>query len=199
MVSSYYNESVQRGAEFQQQNKSWDGKDTLSYHRQIRDVVQRYNCKTVLDYGCGKGHQWTDIVPHRGLDGMPTEPMLLADYLKVDSVVQYDPCVTEFSSEPPNQKYDLVICNQVLTYIPDDDLEWVKQRLMNLAGTACFIGMHVRQPKAKKQIYNKQYFSVDRSQDWYREFFRNWQGSDLHWWFRDKPYNPTWMNNDTTR
>ena len=37
MVSSYYTESVQRGAEFQQQNKSWDGKDTFSYHRQIRD------------------------------------------------------------------------------------------------------------------------------------------------------------------
>ena len=44
MVSSYYTESVQRGAEFQQQNKSWDGKDTFSYHRQIRDVAQHYNC-----------------------------------------------------------------------------------------------------------------------------------------------------------
>lgn len=199
MVSSYYNESVQRGAEFQQQNKSWDGKDTFSYHRQIRDVAQHYNCKTVLDYGCGKGHQWTDLVPHRGLDGMPTETMLLADYLKVDTVYKYDPCVTEFSADPTDQKYDLVICTQVLPSIPDDDLEWVKQRLMNLAGRACFIGMHAQPPKAKKQIYNKQYFSVDRSQDWYREFFSNWQGSDLHWWFRDRPYFQDWMSNEPNR
>jgi hypothetical protein len=87
----------------------------------------------------------------------------------------------------------------VLTYIPDDDLVWVKQRLMNLTGVACFIGMHVKSPKAKKQIYNKQYFSAERSQDWYREFFSDWQGSQLHWWFRDRPYNPDWMNNDTNR
>ena len=118
MVSSYYTESVQRGAEFQQQNKSWDGKDTFSYHRQIRDVAQHYNCKTVLDYGCGKGQQWAETTAF----WPDTTPMKFINYLNVDSVVQYDPCVTEFSSEPPDQKYNLVICNQVLPYIPDDDL-----------------------------------------------------------------------------
>ena len=44
MVSAYYEQSVKLGAVFQQQNKSWDGKDTFSYHRQIRDVAQHYNC-----------------------------------------------------------------------------------------------------------------------------------------------------------
>lgn len=192
MVSSYYMESVQLGADFQKQNKSWDGKDTFSYHRQIRDVAHVYNCKTVLDYGCGKGHQWEEIVPFWP---NPT-PMKFTDYLEIDSVVKYDPCVAEFATEPSNQKYDLVICNQVLTYIPDADLEWVKQRLMSFTGTACFIGMHIKPPKAKKQIYNKEYFSIDRTPSWYRAFFSNWTGSKLHWWFRDQPYNSDWMNND---
>jgi hypothetical protein len=194
-VSTYYQESVALGAQFQQQNKSWDGKDTFSYHRQIRDVAYHYNCKTVLDYGCGKGHQWTETTTF-----WPDATLVkFVDYLNVNSVFQYDPCVTKFATEPPDQKYDLVICTQVLPSIPDDDLEWVKQRLMNLAGRACFIGMHARPPKAKKQIYNKQYFSVDRSQDWYKEFFSNWQGSNLHWWFRDRPYFQDWMSNEPNR
>lgn len=123
--------------------------------------------------------------------------MSFADYLKIDTVFKYDLCVNEFSADPPVQKYDLVICNQVLTYIPDADLEWVKQRLMSLTGVACFIGMHIKAPKAKKQIYNKDYFSIDRSPEWYREFFSDWQGSKLYWWFRDQPYSHDWINNDT--
>jgi len=60
----------------------------------------------------------------------------------------------------------------------------------------CFIGMHTQPPKAKKQIYNKEHFSAERSQKWYKEFFSDWQGSQLHWWFRDQPYNTDWINND---
>ena len=51
MVSSYYTESVQRGAVFQQQNKSWDGKDTFSYHRQIRDVAKASNGQKLQHFG----------------------------------------------------------------------------------------------------------------------------------------------------
>ena len=186
VVSSYYQESVALGTQFQQQNKSWDGKDTFSYHRQIRDVAHHYNCKTVLDYGCGKGHQWAETAAF----WPNTTVMKFVDYLNVNSVFQYDPCVAEFAIEPPDQQYDLVICNQVLPYIPDADLFWVKQQLMKLTGVVCFIGMHPQPPKAKKQIYNKEHFSAERSQQWYKEFFSDWQSSQLHWWFRDQPYNP---------
>lgn len=190
MVSSYYNESVERGAEFQQQNKSWDGKDTFSYHRQIKDVVQRYNCKTVLDYGCGKGHQWSDTVPF----WPNTMPETFANYLGVTEVTKYDPCVAEFSTEPEIKKYDLVICTQVLPSIPDPDIEWVRDRLMLLTGKACFIGMHSKTPKAKKLIYDKNYFQQLRTEDWYREQFNSWNGSALHWWFRSQPYFQDWIN-----
>jgi len=193
MVSSYYAESVQLGREFQQQNKSWDGKDTFSYHRQIRDVSQLYNCKTLLDYGCGKGHQWTASTAF----WPDTTVMKFKDYLNITSVTKYDPCVTEFAVDPLEQKYDLVICNQVLTYIPDEDLEWIKQRLMAFTGVACFIGMHIKPPKAKKQIYNKEHFSATRTVQWYKDFFSDWKGSNLHWWFRDQPYYPEWITNDT--
>ena len=44
--SDYYKTSVELGKKFQLANKSWDGRDTFKYRRQIRDLVQHYNCKT---------------------------------------------------------------------------------------------------------------------------------------------------------
>lgn len=145
-ISSYYQESVELGKQFQKLNKSWDGKDTFSYHRQIRDVVKFYDCKTVLDYGCGKGNQWIETVPF----WPEVEPKSFKQYLGIDSVYQYDPCVEQFEQAPPNVKFDLVICNQVLPYIPDQDLVWLKQTLMQHTGKVCFIGMHSQPPQSQE-------------------------------------------------
>ncbi len=190
MVSSYYNESVKRGAKFQQDNKSWDGKDSMRYHRQIKDVVDLHQCKTLLDYGCGKGTQWTQSTcfwPN-------TYEQTFKEYLGIDTVYRYDPCLPEVNVLPPaTQKFDIVICTQVLTYVPDADLGWVKELLMKYTSKACFIGLHNMPPKGKKQIHDSEYFSAQRTEEWYQEQFKDWNGSKLHWWFRGKPYTPDWI------
>ena len=165
--SDYYATSVELGTKFQLENKSWDGRDTFKYRRQIRDLVQHYNCKTLLDYGCGKGYQWSDS--HIFL---PEEyPQQFQTWLGIDQVSLYDPCVEEFAQEPEQKKYDIVSCTQVIGGIPDADISWLKQRLMAYTGQVCFIGLidPVQLPKGKKQIYDSAYFSVKRTQEWYRE------------------------------
>ena len=198
--SGYYQQSVELGKKFQLENKNWDGRDTFGYHQQIKDVVARYNCKTLLDYGCGKGHQWSRLYQLTHFEDRPNPEMMFKDYLNIDSYTLYDPCVEEFSKEPTG-KFDIVICNQVLPSIPDQDLGWVKEKLQSFSKKVCFIGMHTqtRPPKAKKQIYNKEYFSIQRTEEWYYQQFASWQGSDLYWWFRDRSYYPEWMNNVSNR
>lgn len=195
MISSYYQESVDLGQQFQKQNKSWDGRDSVMYQRQIKDVIDLHECKTLLDYGCGKGAQWT--VPARFFHSTNNEKQIcmFQDYLNITSIYKYDPCVPEFDSAPEKkQKFDIVMCTQVLTYIPDKDLSWVKQLLMNHTGKACFIGLHSITPKSKKQIYNPEFFSESRTEEWYKNQFSDWTGSKLYWWFRGKPYTPDWIN-----
>lgn len=190
-ISSYYNESVERGAQFQRENKSWDGKDAWRYHRPIKDVVDLHQGKTLLDYGCGKGTQWS-----RTTCFWPSvTEQTFTQYLGLDSVYRYDPCLPEVAMLPPaDQKFDIVICTQVLTYIPDDDLQWVKKLLQQHTGRACFIGMHNIPPKGKKQIHNAEYFTAQRTEQWYRDQFSDWTGSKLYWWFRGQPYDPEWIN-----
>jgi len=189
-VSEYYNESVKRGAQFQAENKSWDGKDAWRYNRPIKDVVVKHQCKTLLDYGCGKGTQWSQSTCF----WPSTIEQTFKQYLELDSVYRYDPCLPEVNVLPPaDQKFDIVICTQVLTYVPDDDLQWVKELLMSHTSKACFIGLHNIQPKGKKQIHESKYFTANRTEEWYREQFKDWTGSKLYWWFRGKPYTPDWI------
>jgi len=149
--------------------------------------MDKYNAKTVLDYGCGKGRQYVNMVPF----GLPydqvTEPMTFQTRINAESVYKFDPCVKEFEVEPEGQKFDAVICTQVLGSIPDDDLGWLKDKLMNYANKFVFIGLHNpnKPVKSKKRMYDSEYLTHERSVEWYQEQFKDWQGPELYWWFRD--------------
>ena len=68
-MSPYYLESVQQGTEFQKNNKSWAGYDVVKYQKKIKDLVDRYQATTILDYGCGKGLQYKEPLPYGGSVG----------------------------------------------------------------------------------------------------------------------------------
>ena len=137
-MSPYYLESVQQGAEFQKNNKSWAGYDVVKYQTKIKDLVVRYRAKTILDYGCGKGLQYKEPLPYASEDNWQT----FDEYLGV-TVYKYDPCVPEHFMLPPvGTKFDGVICTQVLNSIPDDDMLWVRDLLEGYATKFCFVGLN---------------------------------------------------------
>ena len=193
MPSAYYLESVELGKQFQLNNSSWGGDDCKNYHNQIRVLMDKYRAKTVLDYGCGKGRQYTNIVPYGMLHNQVTEPMTFQTRINAESVYKFDPCVKEFEIEPVEQKFDAVSCTQVLGSIPDIDMPWLRDKLMGYASKFVFIGLHnpTKPPKLRKRMYDSTYLSYDRTIEWYQEQFSNWTGSDLYWWFRniDHPIN----------
>jgi hypothetical protein len=187
MPSTYYLESVELGKKFQKENSSWGGNDCKNYHNQIRFLMDKYNAKTVLDYGCGKGQQYTNLLPYGLPNDQTTEPMTFQTRINADSVYKFDPCVEGLDIEPVGQKFDAVICTQVLGSIPDQDIPWIRDKLMNYATKFVFIGKHnpYKTLKAKKRIYDPNWLTYPRSIEWYQEQFANWTGPDLYWWFRD--------------
>ena len=187
MPSSYYLESVELGKKFQKENSSWAGNDCKNYHNQIRFLMDKYNAKTVLDYGCGKGQQYTNLLPYVLPNDQTTEPMTFQTRINADSVYKFDPCVEDLDIEPVGQKFDAVICTQVLGSIPDQDIPWIRDKLMNYATKFVFIGLHSveKPPKSKKRMYDSNWLTYPRSIEWYQEQFANWTGPDLYWWFRD--------------
>ena len=109
--------------------KQFTGKFLRPHAPFIKEIIDRLGCKTVLDYGCGKGQQYEWIIPSTG--------QTIEQFWGV-SVTKYDPAYKKFEAEPEGT-FDLVICTQVLGAIPVSDISWVIDRLYSLANKALYI------------------------------------------------------------
>jgi 2-polyprenyl-3-methyl-5-hydroxy-6-metoxy-1,4-benzoquinol methylase len=95
----------------------------IRYHMdRIAQLAQSSGAKTLLDYGCGKGRQYTEKHIHERWGIMPT---------------LYDPAVEEWS-EKPRGRFDGVICTDVLEHIPEDELDDAITDLARYSRMWCF-------------------------------------------------------------
>ncbi len=176
MYSDEYYDSVKRCADFHKNNKTWSGKATFQYANEIKDLVVKHNAKTLLDYGCGKAKHY-DPESH-----IKIEDQTFDKWLGIDSVFKYDPCVENLDILPPEgSKFDAVIAIQSLTAVPDKDIDKVIEYLMSITGKFCFIGNSNPElgTKSNKVVANQDFFTEDRTPEWWQEKFKHWQGSEI--------------------
>jgi hypothetical protein len=139
--SEKYRKAISLGSgHHARQSKTWSGRFTWKMRHRIKELIDQFEVKSILDYGCGKGRQYEDI-DEKGQN--------LEQYWGI-MTTKYDPCVTWFSQEP-HGKFDMVICVQVLGSIPRDDLPWVIDRLYRFASKVIFVSERLIIPR--KQIY----------------------------------------------
>jgi hypothetical protein len=106
------------------------------YLSQITELVMSSGAKTLLDYGCGAGKQYSEECWHVLWDIMPT---------------LYDPAVEAFSRKPIG-KFDGVICTDCLEHIPENELDAVIADLAGYSRLWCFISVCCRPAKANKAL-----------------------------------------------
>lgn len=85
--------------------------------RHCDDVISLckiFNARTILDYGCGKGN-FKELIDKRNEDFL---------------VINYDPCIPEFSKQPENA--DIVLCADVLEHIEPECLDDVLRHISSL-------------------------------------------------------------------
>ena len=109
--------------------KQFTGKFLRPHAPFIKEIIDRLGCRTVLDYGCGKGQQYEWVIPSTG--------QTIEQFWGVE-VTKFDPAWPPFAAEPQGT-FDLVICTQVLGAIPVTDRGWVIDRLYGLADKALYV------------------------------------------------------------
>lgn len=100
----------------------------LSLHKQsIKQYLSIRDCKTILDYGCGKGNQYhiEKIYENYFYGIMPS---------------LYDPAVEKYS-EMPEGKFDAVISTDVLEHIEEEDLDKVIKEIYSKATKFVYLGI----------------------------------------------------------
>jgi hypothetical protein len=123
--------------------KTFSGRFTWKLRDEIKQVIDRFDITTMLDYGCGAGKQYDRADPRN--EGQPLE-----EYWNLVPT-KYDPYFPQFESQPAGT-FGLVICVQVLNNVPKSDLPAFVDRLYSYASRVLFVAERLGAPR--KQIHS---------------------------------------------
>jgi 2-polyprenyl-3-methyl-5-hydroxy-6-metoxy-1,4-benzoquinol methylase len=105
------------------------GENGSQRHIKMLPLIKKYNIKTILDYGCGKG-----------LFQKALEEAKKAGEVDIDSVTGYDPGVDKYSKKPTG-KFDMVVCTDVLEHIEPLYLQNVLHEIGQYTGKIAYLLM----------------------------------------------------------
>ncbi len=159
--SAAYYEALKATRDLHSTSKKFNGRFLGRYLPDIEKLVAEHECKTLLDYGCGKAIMWQHPLESGGF---------LADKLGVKPTL-YDPGLNRFAAEPQG-KFDIVICTQALGSIPVTDLPWAIGRLYGCATKAVFVGERIKPVKKQLHAHMADQMPHEKPHEWWAEQLR---------------------------
>lgn len=128
---------------------AFTGIGCYKHRRELRTLVQQHQAKSLLDYGCGKGKQFTPGGAKTLLSKLKVYAESWQEALGVDLLHGYDPAVPSFAIRP-SERFDGVYCCDVLEHIAEPDIPWVLDDIFSYAQT--FVFLTVATLPAKKNL-----------------------------------------------
>lgn len=146
---------------------TFTGKSLPPHAMAIKKLIDSTGARTLLDYGSGKGQQytWQDIeLP----DGQTVKD--LGTYWGLEEITKYDPGYQEFWTLPSGQ-FDGVICTDVMEHCPEADVPWIVEELFGFARLFLYVGVACY--PAKKVLPNgENAHCTVRPPEWWAEVVR---------------------------
>lgn len=125
----------------------------------LKGLVVGTGAKTLLDYGSGQGHQYTEYKMHEAFN------------IELEDITCYDMGVPRFS-KLPNKDFDGVVCTDVLEHIPEEQLDEALHNIFSRARKFVYLAIYcglatsefpdgtnahvtIKRPKEWREIINK--------------------------------------------
>lgn len=118
---------------------TFPGLSLLAHASRIKRLLDESRATSVLDYGAGKGRQYEQEYAIE--ENLPKQKVV--NYWGVDYIHLYDPCYEPYS-KLPSEKYDGVICTDVLEHCSKADIPWILEEIFSFsqkfvfASIACY-------------------------------------------------------------
>jgi hypothetical protein len=141
------------------------GLSIMEHAGQIKKLLDKFEAKTVLDYGCGRGEQYGPEYALHELWG-------------IERPTLYDPAF-ETHSTLPEGRFDAVLCSDVIEHIPEDEVPAFVMRLFDYADKFVWASICCR--PAKKRFKDGLNMHVTLWPFW------RWEAKFVKW-SRGKPY-----------
>lgn len=153
----------------------------------LKDAIKELKSLKILDIGCGIG-RWVEnlgerIESYTGID-FTAEYVRIANekYMDKKDVNFYEMSVCEMSPEILSKDYNLVICTGVLTYINDNDIPQIFQKIKNLSPEYVYIQESISLmdgrltlDKFESKELNSNYSAIYRTQKEYEQYFKEFE------------------------
>ena len=134
----YYKEMHENGFlridEFVSSKDAYSGISTKPFVNIIKKIIDINECKSLLDYGCGKAKYY-----YEGFQTDKGKYPCLKDYWNIE-VNLYDPCFKKYNILTKN-KVDITICIDVLEHIPNQDIDWILKDFISITNKIVFINV----------------------------------------------------------
>lgn len=135
-------------------DNTFEGYSILNLAHDIGNAVNHFQCQTILDYGSGKGRQYSVLKIHE-------------KYFNGIIPDLYDPAVDGIDILP-NKIYDMVLSTDVLEHVHPSFVDSTLDEIFDRASKVVYLGICTR--KATKLMPNKENCHLTvRNFDWWLE------------------------------
>lgn len=117
--------------EYHKDDSKYSGDSLPKEVKYIKALVEEYNANDVLDYGCGKGRQYTELHRNRSFN------------IDDNNIHLYDPAVEELSKFP-ERTFSGVVCTDVLEHVPKEALDITLGKIFSLAEDFVYLAICTR-------------------------------------------------------
>lgn len=142
----------------------FNGRSLVKFIDIIKNYLDKHECKSLIDYGCGKGLLYTEDFKKvtRSDDALQVP---LTKYWGLDKLALFDPGHEEHNKLPMDL-YDAAISTDVLEHVPTSDLDWVIREIFSYSQKMVFLNIACMPAIKKLADGSNAHISLHSPYDW---------------------------------
>ena len=153
-----------KGKEWSSKATTYPGQSLWPHLGFIRALTKKYNAQTILDYGAGKGYQYSDLRVKEASDFKIHKNVESYWNAKVTCYDAGNPAFQEW----PTGIFDGVISTDVLEHCPREDLPWIIQEFFEKANSFVFANIACYPARTVLSSGENAHITIEQP-SWWRE------------------------------